>query len=71
MSSNYPPGVSGREYQISGAEREWEEKRWCHSCDRETDWWMEAYQGAIHGECENFDTCGGFLDFEDDYGEDI
>jgi hypothetical protein len=30
--SNYPPGVTGNEYQISGAEREWEEERECPHC---------------------------------------
>lgn len=32
MASNYPPGVTGREYAIGGAEREWEEIRECPHC---------------------------------------
>lgn len=30
--SYYPPGVTGNEYAISGAEREWEEIRECPHC---------------------------------------
>jgi len=30
--SNYPPGVTGNEYAISGAEREWTEERECPLC---------------------------------------
>jgi len=30
--SNYPPGVTGREYQIGGADREWTERRECPTC---------------------------------------
>jgi hypothetical protein len=30
--SNYPPGVTGNEYAISGAEKEWEEERECPHC---------------------------------------
>ena len=33
MSGYYPEGVTGREYEIAGAEREWTEERiaWCDS----------------------------------------
>lgn len=31
--SNYPPGVTGNEYAIGGAEREWEEIRECPRCE--------------------------------------
>lgn len=33
MASNYPPGVTGNEYAIGGAESEWEEIRECPSCE--------------------------------------
>lgn len=39
--SNYPPGVTGNEYQISGAEREWEETRECPHC---------GWEGPMHHE---------------------
>jgi len=32
MASNYPPGVTGNEYAIGGAEREWEAIAECPSC---------------------------------------
>lgn len=31
--SNYPPGVTGREYAISGAVSEWDEEETCPHCD--------------------------------------
>lgn len=31
-ASNYPPGVTGNEYAIGGAQREWEEERECPHC---------------------------------------
>ncbi len=33
MSSNYPPGVTGFEYAIGGAEREWQEIQECPACE--------------------------------------
>ena len=33
MASNYPPGVTGNEYAISGAEREWEAIAECPRCE--------------------------------------
>jgi len=32
MLSNLPPGVTGNEYAIGGAEREWDEERECPHC---------------------------------------
>jgi hypothetical protein len=32
MTSNYPPGVTGNEYEISGPDCEWEEQRECPLC---------------------------------------
>lgn len=32
MASNLPPGVTGNEYAIGGAEREWFEEAECPSC---------------------------------------
>lgn len=39
--SNYPPGVTGNEYQIGGAQREWEETRECPHC---------GWEGPMHHE---------------------
>ena len=35
MFSNYPPGVTGNEYQISGPEREWVGTRTVYCTDEE------------------------------------
>ena len=32
--SNYPPGVTGNEYEISGPDKEWEEEDW--ECTNQT-----------------------------------
>ena len=39
--NNYPPGVTGREYAISGATNEWDEERDCPSC---------GWYGVMHHE---------------------
>jgi len=54
--SNYPPGVTGREYEIQGADREWEapSKGVCPHCDwddQEYDVAWEEYQGNTHWFC--------------------
>lgn len=41
--SNYPPGVTGREYQISGPDREWEDERECEACGKPTLWHFESH----------------------------
>ena len=33
MTSNYPPGVTGNEFAISGPDREWEERSLCEYCN--------------------------------------
>ena len=64
--SNYPPGVTGNEYEIAGPD--WEEEIECPKCEKETvrlyyggSWWID---------CEH---CGygesGYV--EDDYIEDL
>lgn len=32
--SNYPPGVTGNEYEIAGPDREFTDERECDHCDR-------------------------------------
>jgi hypothetical protein len=32
--SNYPPGVTGNEYEIAGPDREFEDERTCPDCDQ-------------------------------------
>lgn len=38
MSGNYPPGVTGSEFEITGPDREWEDLRNCGAC---VDSWNE------------------------------
>jgi hypothetical protein len=50
MASNYPPGVTGREYQIAGADREEEATFDCPE-HGEVSGWVEYYGGekrAMH-----------------------
>lgn len=35
MASNYPPGVTGREYEIAGPDSEWPDDGECSNCDFE------------------------------------
>lgn len=51
--SNYPPGVSGNEYEIAGPDREFTDERDCSNCDRTAvvdvtgygweEWWTCPY----------------------------
>lgn len=57
MTSNYPPGVTGLEYMISGPTDEWVEDRTCQACDGEITehlCWYHPDSGAWAG-CQ---TCG-------------
>lgn len=81
--SNYPPGVTGREYEIAGPDSEWTEVREV-SCSNdecadfekeiEVDLEMESYRGTWRGfwTCEtckmDHDIEGEMSDYErDDY----
>jgi hypothetical protein len=49
--SNYPPGVSGREYAIAGSDREWEEKAICEKCNQDQVAMMESYRNLVWWTC--------------------
>jgi hypothetical protein len=71
--SNYPPGVTGNEYAISGAQKEWEEKTECSLCGKE-DIMLHEYHYEF-GEryfCTNADCTGSDtgVEVEYDYAED-
>ena len=34
--SNYPPGVTGNEYEIAGPDSEWEDTNYCEKCEKDT-----------------------------------
>jgi hypothetical protein len=44
MASNYPPGVTGSEFQIAGPDREWEVERWCETCQASTSQVGQSYR---------------------------
>ena len=57
VMSNYPPGVSGNEFEISGAEYEWEEERECEKCERVTWHTMQSHRDrGVWGWCDNCDN---------------
>lgn len=65
MSSNYPPGVTGMEYAIGGAEREWEEKRTCPECDTEDVMHHEAHREfGVWAWCTKVDCEKAVIGFE-------
>jgi hypothetical protein len=57
--SNYPQSVSGNEYQIAGADREWEANFPCDQCQAIGTFTMQEYAGNVWGNC---DVCGAELD---------
>jgi len=62
--SNYPPGVTGNEYAIGGAEHEWVEERVCPFCDEPQKMDHEAHhEFGVRAWCNNPD-CGGSDGFE-------
>lgn len=70
--SNYPPGVTGNEYAISGAEREWEEDRQCPHCDVFTTMFHEAHhEFGVVAFCPDPDCEGRFgITVTDEYEPD-
>lgn len=54
MASNYPPGVTGNEYAIGGAEREWVADATCPRCDWTGPMTHEQHREfGIRAFCEN------------------
>ena len=64
--SNYPPGVTGNEYQIAGPDSEWEETHYCEKCEKDTVFSRESFQKQRSGICSE---CGSDIDLghADDY----
>lgn len=58
---NYPPGVTGFEYAISGADTEEEAVLWCEMCDRERPGMLQTYRRKAWFIC---DVCGRETDVE-------
>lgn len=78
MGWNYPPGVTGNEYAIAGADSEWEEQHWCEQCLTTTVWAIERYGSEAWATCvgcdasveADLDPDDGrlYFDWEDDPG---
>ena len=60
--SNYPPGVTGNEYEIVGPDEEWEEMRYCPTCDTKTEGMCQSYGSDQWWDCDVCDTRVYFLD---------
>jgi len=67
MSSNYPPGVTGNEYEIAGPDMESEDNRRCEECDKNTDHYIEGYRGIVTIQCQ---ACSDESDISDEYDGD-
>lgn len=56
--SNYPPGVTGNEYEIAGPDREFTDERDCEGCGRLStvdvigyrweEWWTCPHPSCLH-----------------------
>jgi hypothetical protein len=66
MASNYPPGVTGREYQIAGADLETEESRTCSACGLTEVVIVEWYDYSKWFTCEG---CGAENDLSSEIPE--
>jgi len=62
MSSNYPPGVTGREFEIAGPDSEFESDHFCPVCYTSQPGFVMTYGGISWFNCS---VCGE--DMEIDY----
>lgn len=63
--SNYPPGVTGSEYAISGAQREWEAEATCPHCGASGVFWHEYHpEFGTRAFCPNPDCLNETAGFE-------
>tara|TARA_Y100001949_G_C15909776_1_gene296327 strand:- start:342 stop:617 length:276 start_codon:yes stop_codon:yes gene_type:complete len=53
---NYPPGVTGREYEIAGPDDEWESEHYCEKCEKTTMFSCESFQKQRSGICSECDS---------------
>lgn len=65
--SNYPPGVTGGEYEIAGADDEWEEERDCEACGKRTTWYRARYRHETWGTCTECGLSQDFSQEEEDH----
>lgn len=61
---DYPPGVTGNEFEISGPAETWEDQRECPHCGELREHDMQSHPDrGVWGECI---TCGTVTEFDDD-----
>lgn len=66
--SNYPPGVTGREYAISGPTDEWEADLECATCGRETLHFFETHsEFGTRAFCNDCSTESDVTEEQDGY----
>lgn len=69
LYDNYPPGVTGREIEISGPDNEWAETRECKQCDEDTE--HECWSHHDHGAYARCTVCDEQHEIPDDeFGPD-
>jgi len=56
MYDNYPPGVTGREFQMAGPDDEYETDYFCPTCGITQDGFMLTYNGFQWFNCSACDT---------------
>ena len=54
--SNYPPGVTGNEYEIAGPDDEWESEHYCEKCEKDTIFSCESFRKQRSGVCSECDS---------------
>ena len=54
--SNYPPGVTGNEYEIAGPDSVWEEELDCANCEKTTMFNCESFRGQRSGVCDECES---------------
>lgn len=53
--SNYPPGVTGGEYEVAGPDAEEEQERFCRHCEEVQPGMLQMYRRRVWWVC---DECG-------------
>ena len=66
---NYPPGVTGNEYEIAGPDDEWEDELHCKKCEKITTFNCESFRKQRSGICSkcNSDIDLGHADDDIDW----
>jgi hypothetical protein len=63
VSSNYPLGVTGNEYEIAGPDTETEAQIECSTCEETTEFMVYTFGHEKWADCQ---TCGYRMEEEED-----